>query len=107
MKAENGPIISKFDRSMTDWLTDTKYISAFDILQLSEDEERQVLVEILGFMDRSINWKKLVANKITTFDLYYFLAQELDKLDYATRLDFIHLLPVRMQYNVAEAMQEG
>ncbi|KAK7112674.1 carboxypeptidase E-like [Littorina saxatilis] len=66
------------------------------VMELTEAEERQVLQELLSYMDGRINWSSLSPN-LALSDLYYALSVELGNLDPKTRLEFMRLLPTQMR----------
>ena len=72
--------------------------------QLTPMEERQVLQEVLGYMDSRIDWNTL-APSLALSDLYYALAIELSNLDEKTRTSFVRLLPPRMRAQVAMSQE--
>lgn len=73
-------------------------------IELTEADERQVLREVLRFMDNRIRWDQLEPQLVTS-DLYYLLGQELAKLDSKTRTEFMRLLPAQMHERLVQAVQ--
>ncbi|KAK7484686.1 hypothetical protein BaRGS_00024094 [Batillaria attramentaria] len=74
------------------------------VLALTEAEERQVLLEVLAYMDNRINWAKL-GPQLAQSDLYYTLAMKLSQLDSETRNEFLELLPPQMREHLLMSQQ--
>ncbi|CAG5115652.1 unnamed protein product [Candidula unifasciata] len=66
-------------------------------------DDRDLLVSILSYLDPTTKWS-VIANRLTTDELYYFLVEELKKLNPTEREEILHMMPRAVQEQLYTAL---
>lgn len=68
----------------------------FPFLSQTQRDDRDLLVSILSYLDPATKWS-VRANHLTTFQLYYYLAESLKGLKLDQMREVLHLMPRALQ----------